>query len=114
REDGKDTVAGAQTERRGGAGPAGACLTVRAPPAAVLLRTDGRYLLLLLIKPQQRRGFRPEVAKLLLLRPVLLRPLHCPVVPLAGLVPFAELPVGHCQEEPVEAVAALPELHGPR
>src|SRR5262245_53007131 len=32
--DGKDTVAGAQTERRGGAGPAGACLAVRTPPAA--------------------------------------------------------------------------------
>src|SRR5262249_59558188 len=34
--DGKDTVAGAQTGRRGGAGPAGACLAVRAPPAALL------------------------------------------------------------------------------
>jgi len=28
-------VAGAQTERRGGAGPAGACLVVRIPPAAL-------------------------------------------------------------------------------
>src|SRR5262245_51632190 len=34
--DGKDTVAGAQTERRGGAGPVGACLAVRTPPAALL------------------------------------------------------------------------------
>src|SRR5262245_12655176 len=29
-----DIVPGAQTERRGGAGPVGACLTVRTPPAA--------------------------------------------------------------------------------
>src|SRR5262249_1715504 len=29
-----DIVPGAQTERRGGAGPAGACLAVRTPPAA--------------------------------------------------------------------------------
>jgi hypothetical protein len=31
----------AQTERRGGAGPVGACLTVRAPPAALLLMLPG-------------------------------------------------------------------------
>src|SRR5262245_5520432 len=30
-----DIAAGAQTERRGGAGPAGACLAVRTPPAAL-------------------------------------------------------------------------------
>ena len=30
------TSPGAQTERRGGAGPAGACLAVRTPPAALL------------------------------------------------------------------------------
>src|SRR5262249_204210 len=29
----RDIAAGAQTERRGGAGPAGACLAVRTPPA---------------------------------------------------------------------------------
>src|SRR6516165_3851407 len=34
----RDIVAGAQTERRGGAGPAGACLAVRIPPAAVRYR----------------------------------------------------------------------------
>src|SRR5262245_42869249 len=32
----RDITAGAQTERRGGAGPAGACLAVRTPPAALL------------------------------------------------------------------------------
>src|SRR5262245_48623463 len=30
----RDIAAGAQTERRGGAGPVGACLAVRTPPAA--------------------------------------------------------------------------------
>src|SRR5262249_54487035 len=30
----RDIAPGAQTERRGGAGPAGACLAVRTPPAA--------------------------------------------------------------------------------
>src|SRR5262245_9669139 len=29
----RDIASGAQTERRGGAGPAGACLAVRTPPA---------------------------------------------------------------------------------
>src|SRR5262249_42390215 len=32
-----DIAAGAQTERRGGAGPAGACLAVRTPPATFLI-----------------------------------------------------------------------------
>src|SRR5262245_41015097 len=31
----RDIAAGAQTERRGGAGPAGACLAVRTPSAAL-------------------------------------------------------------------------------
>src|SRR2546430_26671 len=35
----RDIVPGAQTERRGGAGPVGACLAVRTPPAAFLLIT---------------------------------------------------------------------------
>ena len=33
--EGKDTASGAQTGRRGGAGPAGACWAVRAPPATI-------------------------------------------------------------------------------
>src|SRR5205085_1553067 len=33
----RDIAPGAQTERRGGAGPGGACLAVRAPPAALSL-----------------------------------------------------------------------------
>src|SRR5437870_8405619 len=41
-----DIVAGAQTERRGGAGPAGACLAVRTPPAALLSTSAIRSLLL--------------------------------------------------------------------
>ena len=34
----KAIAAGAQTERRGGAGPVGACLAVRTPPAALVFR----------------------------------------------------------------------------
>src|SRR5262245_34062719 len=100
-----DIAPGAQTERRGGAGPAGACLAVRTPPAASCSVTDGRSVLLLLVQPQQLRGFRPEAAKILILQLVPVHPLHRPVVPLAGLVLLAELPVRHRQEEHAEDVA---------
>src|SRR5262245_33635714 len=36
-----DTVAGAQTERRGGAGPAGVCLARRTPPAVLENHSKG-------------------------------------------------------------------------
>src|SRR5262249_21316717 len=43
RKDGNDSAAGAQTGRRGGAGPAGACLTV-SPPAACPLPLSSAIL----------------------------------------------------------------------
>src|SRR5437868_13850159 len=48
RYNGEATCPGAQTERRGGAGPAGACLAVRTPPAALsgVIRQLGFFLLL--------------------------------------------------------------------
>src|SRR5262249_35077352 len=71
---------------------------------------DGRTcnsVLLLLFQLQQLCGLRLEAAQLLIVRLVLVHPLDRLVVPLPGLVLLAELPVGHGQHEPVEAVAAF-------
>src|SRR5262249_22748237 len=43
--------------------------------------------------------------------PVLLRPADGLVIPLAGLLLLAQLPVGHGQEQVVEGVAALAQGH---
>jgi hypothetical protein len=59
------------------------------------------------LNSQQLRRLGSETAEVLILRIVLVHPLDGQVVPLAGLVLRAELPVGHCQKEPVEAVGAF-------
>src|SRR5262245_61497721 len=51
------------------------------------LRLDAR------LYTQQFRGFCPEAAQLHIVRLVLIHPLHGLVIPLAGLVLLAELPV---------------------
>ena len=53
---------------------------------------------------KQLRRFTPELQEFFVLGPVFLHPRHRLVVPLAGLVFVPQLPMGHGQEEPIEAV----------
>src|SRR5262249_42752968 len=104
-------VAGAQTERRGGAEPAGDKLCGKDPAGRFPLMlqdgsckpsyTDG--LILLLLDAEQLRRFCAARGL------ILFHPCHGPVVPFAGFGLVAELPVGQGQEEPAEAVAPLLE-----
>src|SRR5262249_35454773 len=103
------TVAGAQTERLCDAGPVGACLAVRTPPAACVrpekgtLRLGGSIFNL-----HQLCRFRPEAAKFLILRLVFVSPLDGFVVPPAGLLLVVQLPVGQGEEESVVTQVLAP------
>src|SRR5262245_9112110 len=109
-----DIATGAQTEHRGGAGPAGACLAVRTPPAAFVDSIPvgrfckppvfaGRFAnplysddsIFLLCDPDKSRRLGSELAEVLSCRLVLVHPFDGPAVPLASFFPFAPLPVGH-------------------
>src|SRR5215471_7294733 len=68
--------------------------------------------------PQKLPGFRPEAGQLVLVNRVvvqrflvLLHPLGSPLVPFVRLVLMAKLPVGHRQEEVIEGVTPLAQLH---
>src|SRR5262249_22925421 len=82
-------------------------------PASYASLPEFRSSLFLLIDLQQLLCFRAEVRQFVVPWRVLAHPLHGALVPSPGLVPVAQLPVGHGQEQPVHAVTALPELHGP-
>src|SRR5262245_50628986 len=60
-----------------------------------------------LLDPEQLLCFRPEAAEFFILWRVLLHPLDGLVVPLAGVILVAELPVGHGEEERVEGAIVL-------
>src|SRR5207244_2552743 len=64
------------------------------------------WLILLVLRTQQRRGFGPEATEFLVVGLVPVHPFHGAVVRSAGLVLRAHLPVRHGQEEPGNAVAA--------
>src|SRR5436190_1136261 len=83
----------------GGVGPA--------LPWGSPLGFDWLSVLVLLVQTHQLRGFITEAAQFLVRWLVLVHPLHRPVVPRAGLVLLAELPVGHREKKPVVAVAAF-------
>src|SRR5262245_38697000 len=92
-------LSGAQTERRGGAGPVGACLAVRTSPAAFVFPTEFR---LLLLQPQHSFRFRSDAAELF-------RPdgyhLYGLVIPGPCLTLVSHPPVNHGQPEPLPGVS---------
>src|SRR5262245_4684111 len=57
--------AGAQTERRGGAGPVGACLAVRTPPAAWFWYSTMAATLCARDRPLRQRSREPDVREML-------------------------------------------------
>src|SRR5262245_55012705 len=61
---------------------------------------------------KQFSSLDPEATKFFAVRLVLVHPHYALLVRLAGLVLLASLPVGHCQEEAVLAVAAFHHLIG--
>src|SRR5262245_19308708 len=60
---------------------------------------------------QQVLSLRPEATELRLVGCIILGPNDSLVVPFAGFIPVAQLPVRHRQEEPVVAIAAVAQLH---
>src|SRR6516162_5409043 len=81
-------AAGAQTERRGEAGPVSVLLRGWDSPAALrnrLLLCRTATVLLFLLCAQQLGGLRPEAPQFLILLSVLIHPLHCLIERLAGL-----------------------------
>ena len=88
---------------------AGCCVNARVAPTRY---AQDSVLLLVVGYAKQFGGLGAEGVQLVVVRPVLLHPGDGLVVPLASLVLLAQLPVSHGQEEPIEAVAALAEVHG--
>src|SRR5262245_66599401 len=96
---------GAQTERRGLAGPVSFLLRGWDSPAAFI------YTLLLFLDLEQFLRLPAEAAEFIVILGVLVHPPDRLFIPFAGLILGAKLPVGHGQEEPFSAIPALAHGH---
>ena len=65
------------------------------------------------LRLKQNPGFGLEAAEFFVLLFVVFPPLHGPIIPAAGFLLMAQLPVSHREEELVEGIAALPQRHRP-